>query len=192
MGGPPGGEKTLSPLSASVPDRSHLLRPPPRRCLPRRSLAPPPSSRSGSPPPPPAPPRPRRRQRDRARFLLCPTRRPPYPARAPQPRLSEERLPAMKGLSRPPYFPLLFSPSRHTASSELPELSPLTYALPTVSITSAPSNKPGCPRNMSLLSRPVPFTSLVIRLLSVPTFSSFPGHRNAFKTSVSGHAPLLH
>lgn len=68
VGGPPGGEEPLRPLSASVPDRSRLLRPPPRRCRPRPPPAPPPSSRSGSPPPPPAPPRPRRQQRDRARF----------------------------------------------------------------------------------------------------------------------------
>lgn len=72
MGGPPSGEEPLRPLSASVPDRSRLLRPPPRRCRPRPSPAPPPSSRSGSPPPPPAPPRPRRQQRDRARFHAFP------------------------------------------------------------------------------------------------------------------------
>lgn len=72
VGGPPGGEEPLRPLSASVPDRSCLPRPPLRRCRPRPPPARPPSSRSGSPPPPPAPPRPRRLQRDRARFHAFP------------------------------------------------------------------------------------------------------------------------
>lgn len=72
VGGPPSGEEPLRPLSASVPDRSRLPRPPLRRCRPRPPPAPPPSSRSGSPPPPSAPPHPRRRQRDRARFHALP------------------------------------------------------------------------------------------------------------------------
>lgn len=63
----------------------------------------------------PAPgPRPRRQPRpvpDRAStsaitrdFTPCPTHRPPYPARAPQPHLLGEPLPAMKEPTRPPYL----------------------------------------------------------------------------------------
>lgn len=81
----------LRPLSASVPDRSRLPRPPPRRCRLRPPPAPPPSSRSGSPPPPPAPPRPRRRSQDRARFHTPRLRggrgATPHPARTSQRRL---------------------------------------------------------------------------------------------------------
>lgn len=72
-GGPPGRGQALGPLPASVPGRSRLPRPPPRRCRPRPPPAPPPSSRSGSPPPRSAPPRARLRRRGRhlARFRVA-------------------------------------------------------------------------------------------------------------------------
>lgn len=133
VGGPPGGEEPLRPFSASVPDRSCLPRPPPRRCRPRPPPAPPPSSRSGSPPPPPAPPRPRRRQRDRARFYHLPDTPATVTTNAPQPRLSGEPLPAIEEPTRPPYSPLLvaglFSPPGPPACSKLPGLSRPTCAL---------------------------------------------------------------